>query len=113
MTELIGVKIGVKQTGRHACTDSLHLPNCYNPQLDLTACVCGRVWWRGQVGAWHSRQLRISNGFTPGGRPLSEVVGWDRYFLHAPECPDDAVVPHLRHVCGGSVGTSYAEAVAR
>lgn len=35
--------IGLPADERHACSDDGHLPNCYNPRLDLTACVCGAL----------------------------------------------------------------------
>lgn len=96
--------IGTRHTTRHAC-DSEHLPNCYNPRLDLTACVCGERWWRGQVGTWHSRPLRGTGHYTSAGRYVSgDIEAWDRYFLHAPGCDGDHP-----HICGGGESMAAAE----
>lgn len=106
--------IGVRHDDRHACTDDRHLPNCWNPNISLTACVCGDVWWRGHVGVWVSRQLREPDQWVKGSnRPRpGAVTGWDRYFLHTAGCPDDARCPGAGHVCGDAVGMSYVEASA-
>lgn len=103
--------IGVRHDSRHACTEGEHLPNCYNPGLDLTACVCGAVWWRGQVGTWHSRALKHVN--ETGRRPTYTIVGWDRYFLHAPGCRNRRREPSVSHVCGRAVGATFAQAAVR
>lgn len=104
--------IGVRRAERHACTDQLHIPNCYNPTSRLTACCCGDEWWVGQVGTWYSRQLRGEGHETSTGRWVAgDLIGWDRYFLHTPACPDQRVDPEASHVCGGAVSMGYAEAV--
>lgn len=104
--------IGLQHEQRHACTDELHLPNCYNPSSNLTACACGDVWWVGQVGTWHSKPLHAPGHYTSSNRFVTGgIVGWDRYFLHLAECLDQSIAPDLRHVCGGRLATSYADAV--
>lgn len=116
MSDVTTDLIGKRFADRHSCTDADHLPNCHNPWHDLTACVCGAVWWRGQVGTWHSRALYRETGRTPGGNPVREVEAWDRYFLHAPGCGNRRVVPAAGHVCGGSAGSAgitAAEAFGR
>ena len=88
--------IGVWHADRHQCGD-VHLPNVHHN--GLTACVCGEVWWRGNVGVWRSRQLRRLVEWTAAGKPVHETTGWDRYFLHAAGCDDTAVNPSPEHRC--------------
>lgn len=111
MTELIGLPADE----RHACSEDVHLPNCYNPQQNLTACVCGAQWWRGQVGVWRSRQLRREVGRTPtSGRPIFETTGWDRYFLHTGDCPDrESPTAETGHRCTDAAPMTAAEAFGR
>ncbi|HET6916623.1 MAG TPA: hypothetical protein VFH56_11090 [Acidimicrobiales bacterium] len=105
MSELIGARMD----GRHSCGD-YHLPNCYNPGSNLTACACGERWWRGHVGTWHSRHLIAVAGETATGRPVYEALGWDRYFLHAAGCSVTDVLPNEGHICGDAESMTAAEA---
>lgn len=104
--------IGHLHAERHACTDSEHLPNVYNPGIDLTACVCGDVWWRGRVGTWHSAQIREPGHYSTTDRYISgAVIGWDRYFLHV--CGSDDVAPARTHLCREVEPMTAAEAHGR
>lgn len=107
--------IGAAADERHACSDDVHLPNCYNPRLDLTACVCGAQWWSGQVGVWRSCLIRREVGRTPtSGRPIYEAAGWDRYFLHTEDCPDrESATAEPVHRCADVAPMSAAEAFGR
>lgn len=108
--------IGTLHPERHACRD-VHLPNCYNPTplrhavAGCTACQCGLWWWPGNVGTWHSRQIREPDVWPEhAGRPRpGAVIGWDVYFLHAPGCPDDRVTPNDGHTCGDAVPVTAAD----
>jgi hypothetical protein len=103
--------IGVAAAERHACADDVHLPNCFNPQLNLTACACGAQWWRGLVGTWHSREIRRQVGVTTTGRPITEVTGWDRYFLHTGNCADrETATADPEHRCTDVAPMTAAEA---
>ncbi|WP_125777168.1 hypothetical protein [Antribacter gilvus] len=107
--------IGENRTGRLTCGTE-HLPGCYNPGINLTACICGQVWWVGQVGTWHSTARRepapamptLGVGIgAPGLREADrKLLGWDTYYFHADDCPNrDARKPC--HPCGGSEPTDY------
>lgn len=103
--------IGKPATERHRCSEAVHLPNCFNPGLDLTACVCGATWWRGKVGVWRSGQIRRTVGFTTTGRALTEVEGWDRYFLHLPDCEErETATAEPGHTCVETAPITAAEA---
>ncbi len=102
--------IGTLHSERLACGDH-HLPGCYNPNdRACTACICGEMWWPGQVGTWHSRQIRESDVVPEHGRPRpGAVTGWDVYFLHAPGCRQRKVTPALSHTCGDAAPVTAAE----
>lgn len=118
--------IGEQHAAHHACGIE-HLPNCYNPNLDLTACVCGDIWWRGHAGVWRSRALYEPAPSQPlpptlavgiGAVGLSEaprvIVGWDRYFMHRLDCPDALETDADEgHTCLDVPGMTYQEAVSR
>lgn len=97
--------IGELLAERLSCGDE-HLPGCYNPNSQDTYCICGAVQWPGQVGTWHSRMVRPPAA--PDAKrsdPEPKVVGWDTYFLHAPDCPRrtaDLEREPCRPRCGGA-----------
>ena len=103
--------IGQQHPEPHACGD-VHLPNCYAPHLNLTACCCGEWWWRGQIGVWRSRQIRETGRATASGRwRAGDVVGYDRYFLHRPDCSDGGDTnPDPTHRCVETVPMTAEQA---
>lgn len=94
--------IGARHDTRHQCDDQHHLPNCYNPHSDVTACACGDTWWRGRVGTWHSRHIReqvtVTDHHGTYTRP-GAVVAYDRYFLHAADCAESGPDAEPGHLC--------------
>ncbi|MGW8565699.1 hypothetical protein [Isoptericola sp. NPDC055881] len=76
-----------------------HIPGCYNPLHDSTACVCGEVWWRGNAGGWHSHRNDLVVGEGAGGRPIYEPGPWKHYFLHGPFCDRSDISPGFDHRC--------------
>lgn len=92
--------IGRLRKTRLACGRE-HLPGVYNPHLDLTACICGKGCWEGQVGTWHSRPLRRQVGVSgPNDRAVYEVTGWDTYYMHADSCEHRQRKAACRPQCG-------------
>jgi hypothetical protein len=104
--------IGEYRATRLTCADGAHLPGCYNPSLNLTACRCGAGWWVGAVGVWHSTPRYAAEPAAVRGEAVGEFYGWDTYFLHATGCPE-------RHgerpcsPCGGAEPSDYATAAAQ
>lgn len=104
--------IGERHRAPHACTDR-HVPDVYVRRLDATVCQCQAVWWPGHVGTWHSRRLRVKVADTAGGG-LWDDLGWDRYYLHNPDCAawrDHH--PPAEHLCGEGQQMTPAEAYGR
>ena len=119
--------IGHYRTERLTCGNQ-HLPGCYNANLHVTACRCGRAWWAGDAGTWHCIERRAAPPAMPllgigigalGLRePETELYGWDTYFIHADHCPhrdaardSTAPCPSPGGTCGGTQPTDYATAV--
>lgn len=75
--------IGELRTARIACEGERHLPSVWNPWMAETFCVCGRQRWPRPVGAWRESPLYRDASRT-------EVIGWDVYFLHERNCPNEA-----------------------
>jgi len=122
-----GLPIGEYRTHRLIC-GAEHLPGCWNPNLGVTACICGTAWWAGQVGTWHSIPRRapepalpllgIGIG-APGASPVeTEFYGWDTYFIHTSGCPHrqedrDSARPCASRggTCRDAEPTDYASAI--
>lgn len=75
--------------------DHKHLPATYNPQHDVTACICGGRWWDGQTSTtWKSVERfreradapEIARGVGMGANGIGdryESLGWDTYEMRA------------------------------
>lgn len=95
--------IGERRDERLTCGFA-HLPGCYAPSLNETFCLCGEWRWTGQVGAWKSVERRAYGddiapargiGLCGVGHPGQAYVslGWDTYFMHAPQCKHHDLSP--------------------
>lgn len=91
--------IGVLMSERLTCGPD-HLPGCYNPNSQDTYCICGEQRWQGQVGTWHSRMIRPQRA--PDAKrhePEPAITGWDTYFLHRLDCPENNAPGEPGHIC--------------
>lgn len=99
--------IGTRRETRLTCSGGEHLPGCFNPHpwpnapTGGTACICGEVWWDGPVGVWISSHRRMYRGDTGSMRAEYDDLGWDTYFLHAPDC-EHKRRKSCKPACGGA-----------
>ncbi len=113
--------IGTLRPDKLTCDDE-HLPGCFNPHLNVTACICGQAWWVGNVGTWHSVErfgpepalpsLGIGIG-APGLQDQRVTLGWDTYYLHADHCPKSGPLDPCNTCDPEAVPTDYRTAAKR
>ena len=96
--------------GRLTCeTAGRHVPGCHNPQHGLTACICGAMWWRGEVGTWHINWAYPVKGTTVAGNVIRTPEPNGAYFMHAAGCSSVDPSPGFEHLCADVKPASAAE----